>query len=126
MVSRTDNRKCRARDGEWRQNISHIFSCRAHVADDLHWLKGQTVQEELPISVRIILKSQKSLHRLMLGRNRLGLLVNPLCMLDVLVTASGTNCADPRSTSWFGRMAERSPLTLPTQVTDVLWVQGVW
>ena len=44
-------------------------------------------------------------------RSLLGLPDNPPRFRDVLVTESGANCADQRSGSWFGRMAEQSPLT---------------
>ena len=43
-------------------------------------------------------------------RNLLGP-CNPPHFLDVLVTELGANCADPRGGSWFGRIAEQSPLT---------------
>ena len=36
---------------------------------------------------------------------------NPPHFPDVLVTELGANCADPRGGSWFGRIAEQSPLT---------------
>ena len=40
----------------------------------------------------------------------------PPPFFDLLVTVLGANCSDPRSGSWFGRMAEQSPLTVPGAV----------
>ena len=44
-------------------------------------------------------------------RNLLGLHANPPHFPCLLETELGANCADPRSGSWFGRMAEQRPLT---------------
>ena len=41
-------------------------------------------------------------------RNLLGVLDSPPLFRTTLVTESGTTCADPRTGSWFGRMAEQS------------------
>ena len=55
--------------------------------------------------------SLKSFHRPMSDRNLLGLLANPPRFPSKKKTELGANCADPRGGSWFGRMAEQSPLT---------------
>ena len=46
----------------------------------------------------------------MFHRNLLGLLDHHLDF-PLMVTESGTTCADPRSGSWLGRMAEVSRMT---------------
>ena len=53
--------------------------------------------------------SQKSSCRHVFHRNLLGVLDNPPRFPDVLVTESGTTCADLRSGSWIDRTAEQSP-----------------
>ena len=54
--------------------------------------------------------SQRTSCRHMFHRNLLGLLHHPLAFPATLVTESGTTCADLRSGSMFGRMAEQSPI----------------
>ena len=46
----------------------------------------------------------------MFHRNLLGVPDPPPLFPTTLITESGTTCVDPRSGSWFGRMAEQSPL----------------
>ena len=96
---------------KWRQNTTpyapqtHIFIVRATlhqrtcVGSRMRWAFESAF-------------SQKSSCRHMFHRNLLGVPDPPLRFPTALRTASGTTCADPRSGSWFGRMAERSPLTL--------------
>ena len=55
--------------------------------------------------------SQKSSCRHVFHRNLLCVLDPPPLFPAILVTESGTTCADPRRGSWFGWMAEQSPLT---------------
>ena len=47
----------------------------------------------------------------MFHRNLLGV-PDPPSRFLAMVTESGTTCADPRSGSWFGRVAEQSPLAV--------------
>ena len=77
--------------------VEHIKPSNAHpLAQQPHG------SSELRVVVRVVLMSH---------RNLLGQPDNPPRFPDVLVTALGANCADPRGGSWFGRMAEESPLT---------------
>ena len=85
--------------------MSRTFNHPTH----MRWLKGLTAQDELHVQVCVTLKSHSIAS--LSHRNLLGLFDNPLRFPDVLVTELGANCADPRSGSWFGRMAEQSPLT---------------
>ena len=68
------------------------------------WERGvQTERQRFPM--------KGSRHRLVSHRNLLGLPANPVHLPTSLETGLGANCAAPRSGSWFGRMAEQSPLT---------------
>ena len=59
--------------------------------------------------------SQESSCRHVFHRKLLGVPHHPPLFPTPLVTDSGTTCADPRSGSWLGRMAEQSPIT-PSRV----------
>ena len=56
-----------------------------------------------------------ALRRFMIHRILLGVLVNPPRFPILLETEYGAICSDPLGGSWFGRVAERSPLTLVDQ-----------
>ena len=55
--------------------------------------------------------SLKNHPAVMFHRNLSGLLDHLLAFPATLVTESGETCADPRSGSLFGRMADQSPIT---------------
>ena len=69
--------------------------------------------------------SQKSSCRHMFHRTLLDVIDPPLRFPTTLVTESGTTCADPRSGSLFGRMAEQSPITLTPQTSTPSKLQAL-
>ena len=69
----------------------------------------------MSLCVRVCI-SQKSSCRHVFHRRLLGLSDHPLAFPATLVTEPGSTCADPRSGSLFGRMAEQSPSSLSVLV----------
>ena len=62
----------------------------------------------------------------MFHRNLLALPDHPPAFPTTLVTESGTTCADPRSGSSFGRMAEQSSITRNQQKKKTVRTASLW